>query len=111
MMHSSSRLKFLRSTSALIALPALESLGFRRFASAADAHAAMVRPKRAVLLSFGWGVSDETWFPDDQNRSVIDAVVTRAKDLQHGLSKTDANKLDEYSPYRYQRGKAVLLQL
>jgi hypothetical protein len=56
------RRNFLRSASALIALPALESLGFRRFASAAGASAA--RPKRAVFLNFGWGVTNETWFPN-----------------------------------------------
>jgi hypothetical protein len=111
MMYSSNRRKLLRSASALIALSALESLGFRGFASAADVPAAIVRPKRAVLLGFGRGVSYETWFPDVENRSVLNAVVTRAKDLQHGLSKTDTNKLDEYSPYRYQPGKAILLQL
>jgi len=64
MMHPSNRRKFLRSTSALIALPALESLGFRRFTSAAEAPVAMTRPKRAVFLGFGWGVTNETWFPD-----------------------------------------------
>ena len=57
-----SRRNFLRSSSALIALPALESLGFRRFASAAQTVTA--RPKRAVFLNFGWGVTNETWFPD-----------------------------------------------
>ncbi|RFC43404.1 MAG: Protein of unknown function (DUF1552) [Verrucomicrobia bacterium] len=56
------RRNFLRSTNAIIALPALESLGFRRFASAASATTA--RPKRAVFLNFGWGVTNETWFPD-----------------------------------------------
>lgn len=56
------RRNFLRSTTALIALPGLESLGFRRFASATNA--ATARPKRAVFLNFGWGVTNETWFPD-----------------------------------------------
>jgi hypothetical protein len=45
-----------------VALPALESLGFRRFASAAEVTVA--RPKRAVFLGFGWGVTADTWFPD-----------------------------------------------
>jgi hypothetical protein len=57
-----SRRNFLRSASALIALPALESAGFRRFVSAAGTHAS--RPKRAIFLNFGWGVTNETWFPD-----------------------------------------------
>ena len=52
---------FLQSSTALIALPALESLGFRRFASAA---APATPPKRLVFLGFGWGITTETWFPD-----------------------------------------------
>ena len=54
------RRHFLRSSTALIALPVLQSLGFRRFASAA---APAVSPKRLVFLGFGWGITDETWFP------------------------------------------------
>ncbi|MCY2940199.1 MAG: DUF1552 domain-containing protein [Planctomycetota bacterium] len=57
-----SRRHFLRSASALIALPALESFGFRKLAPAATAEKS--RPKRAVFLNFGWGVTNETWFPD-----------------------------------------------
>jgi len=57
-----SRRHFLRSASALIALPALESFGFRKLAPAATSEIA--RPKRAVFLNFGWGVTNETWFPD-----------------------------------------------
>jgi hypothetical protein len=55
------RRRFLRSTSACIALPFLESRGFRRFASAAPA---ALPPKRMIFLAFGWGVTKETWFPD-----------------------------------------------
>ena len=54
------RRHFLRSTTCLIALPALESLGFRAFA----ATKATTSPKRMVFLNFGWGVTNETWFPD-----------------------------------------------
>lgn len=54
------RRHFLRSTSALIALPALESLGFRAFAATKP----VTPPKRMVFLGFGWGVTNETWFPD-----------------------------------------------
>ncbi|HSI65645.1 MAG TPA: DUF1552 domain-containing protein, partial [Candidatus Saccharimonadia bacterium] len=56
-----SRRHFLRSSTALIALPALESLGFRRFASAA---APAAPPKRLVFLGFGWGITQESWYPD-----------------------------------------------
>lgn len=52
----------LRGTGALIALPALESIGFRRFASAAAPPA--TPPKRMVCLGIGFGVTKETWFPD-----------------------------------------------
>jgi hypothetical protein len=55
------RRQFLRSSTALIALPFLDSLGFRRFASAA---APVAPPKRMIFLGFGWGITTETWFPD-----------------------------------------------
>jgi len=55
------RRQFLRSTTAVVALPALESLGFRRFARAA---APAAPPKRMVFLGFGWGVTETTWYPD-----------------------------------------------
>ena len=58
-----SKRHFLRGTGALIALPALESIGFRPFASAA-ATAPAASPKRAVFLGTGFGVTKETWFPD-----------------------------------------------
>jgi hypothetical protein len=54
------RRHFLRSSSAMIALPALESLGFRAFAASKP----VAVPKRAIFLGFGWGVTQETWFPD-----------------------------------------------
>lgn len=58
-----SRRHFLGSGTALIALPMLESFGFRRFASAAPA-TTLTPPKRLVFLGFGWGITTETWFPD-----------------------------------------------
>jgi len=59
MFSSSSRRRFLRSAGTLLALPALESLGFRRFARAAN----VARPKRMVFLGIGYGVTEETWLP------------------------------------------------
>jgi len=56
-----SRRRFLRSATAVIALPALDSLGFRRFAAAA---APKAPPKRLMFLGFGWGVTETTWYPD-----------------------------------------------
>ena len=58
------RRHFLQSSTALIALPVLESLGFRRFASAATPAAP---PKRLVFLGFGWGITEPTWYPDIKN--------------------------------------------
>lgn len=55
------RRQFLQSSTAIIALPMLESLGFRRFASAA---APATPPKRMIFLSFGYGVTEATWYPD-----------------------------------------------
>lgn len=57
------RRHFLRGTGALIALPALESIGFRQFASAA-ATAPVAPPKRMAFMGMGFGVTKETWFPD-----------------------------------------------
>ena len=57
------RRHFLRGTGSLIALPAFESLGFQRFASAAST-APGVPSKRCVFLGMGFGVTKETWFPD-----------------------------------------------
>ena len=55
------RRHFLSSSTAMIALPVLDSLGFRRFAAAA---AAATPPKRLLFLGFGWGITTESWFPD-----------------------------------------------
>jgi hypothetical protein len=57
-MHT--RRLFLQSTGAIIALPMLESIGFRRFASAAT----VTPPKRLIFLGFGWGTTESTWYPD-----------------------------------------------
>ena len=63
MQHNMERRHFLRGAGALVALPTLESIGFRRFASAAN-KAPVKPPKRAVFLGMGFGVTKETWFPD-----------------------------------------------
>tara|TARA_R110002096_G_scaffold4501_19_gene21173 strand:- start:4722 stop:6029 length:1308 start_codon:yes stop_codon:yes gene_type:complete len=51
----------LRSSSAFIALPFLESLGFRKFASAAERPTV---PKRLVFMGMGFGVTADRWYPD-----------------------------------------------
>ena len=63
MKNQINRRHLLRGTGALIALPALESIGFRRFASAAEKKPA-APSKRCVFLGIGFGVTKETWFPD-----------------------------------------------
>lgn len=61
-MTNNSRRQFLRSSTALIPLPFLESYGFSRFASAAAPVAAP--PKRMIFLGTGFGVTANKWYPD-----------------------------------------------
>lgn len=61
-MTDHSRRRFLSAAGTMLALPAFESFGFRRGLSAAEAIGP--RPKRVVFLGFGYGVTNETWFPD-----------------------------------------------
>jgi hypothetical protein len=97
------RRHFLRSSSALIALPVLESLGFRRFASAAP----VMRPKRMVLLGFGWGVTKESWYPD---KNTVGADYT----LPPGLAPLKRNRQDLTviqnlaNPFRRAQGQHLL---
>ncbi|MCE9630189.1 MAG: DUF1552 domain-containing protein [Planctomycetia bacterium] len=63
MSHLPSRRHVLRSAAGVVALPFLPSLGFRRFAAAAPA-AAAPPAKRLVFLGFGWGVTEDLWYPD-----------------------------------------------
>ncbi|MEM7600344.1 MAG: DUF1552 domain-containing protein [Verrucomicrobiota bacterium] len=62
--NSPSRRGFLRSSSALVALPFLESLGFQRFTKAA---AAPAPPKRFVFLGMGFGTTKDSWYPDQKD--------------------------------------------
>ena len=78
------RRHFLRGTGTLIALPALESFGFRRFASAA---APATPPKRMVFLGFGFGVTKETWFPNAEQPGA-------KYDLPQGLAPLARHKAD-----------------
>ncbi len=80
------RRHFLRGTGALIALPALESIGFRRFASAAST-TPRAPAKRCVFLSIGFGVTKETWFPDP-------ARVGSDYELSEGLSPLARHQSD-----------------
>ena len=80
------RRHLLRGTGALIALPALESIGFRRFATAAES-ASSTPPKRIVFLGFGFGVTHETWFPDVEQTGAD-------YDLPEGLAPLARHKAD-----------------
>jgi hypothetical protein len=57
------RKNFLYGSGAFVLLPALESLGFKRFLSA-ESNKKKKPPKRIAYLGFGWGVTQETWYPD-----------------------------------------------
>jgi hypothetical protein len=63
------RRTFLRGAGALIALPALESIGFRRFVSASTKAAGTI-PKRAVFMGMGFGVTRQTWYPSTEEKGV-----------------------------------------
>lgn len=63
MQYIMERRHFLRGVGALVALPNLESIDFCRFASASD-KSSVKPPKRSVFFSIGFGVTKETWFPD-----------------------------------------------
>ena len=60
-----SRRHVLRAGASMVALPFLESIGFRRFASA---NTTKVPPKRMIFLGFGYGVTQESWYPDVAQR-------------------------------------------
>ena len=78
------RRHFLQSSTALIALPMLESLGVRRFAGAA---APSIAPKRLIFLGFGWGITEKTWYPDIKN-------LGKDYELPVGLKPLERHKSD-----------------
>lgn len=78
--HSPSRRNFLRGGTTLLALPFLESFGFRRFASAAEKSATV--PKRIAFIGMGFGVTRETWFPDTATTGVGYELPDGLKPLQ-----------------------------
>jgi len=81
--HPLDRRRFLETATSLIALPVLESLGFRRFAAAAE----QPRPKRLVFLGFGWGVTNDSWYPDAKKPG-------RDYRLPPGLAPLEKHKAD-----------------
>ena len=69
----------------MLALPAFASLGFNR--RRAWANESLVRPKRVVFLGFGFGVTNETWFPDV-------AQTGRGYPLPEGLKPLERHQSD-----------------
>ena len=78
------RRSFLRSSSSLIALPFLESAGFRKFASAA---AVAEPPKRLAFLGVGFGFTRDTWYPDPKKTG-------EDWELSEGLAPLERHKKD-----------------
>ena len=76
----------LRGAGTMLALPALESLGFSRFTASAKSSPEKP-PKRAAFLGFGFGVTKETWFPDQ-------AITGREYQLSEGLSPLAPHQSD-----------------
>lgn len=79
-----SRRQLLKSATALVALPFLDSFGFRRFASASRT---APPPKRLVFLGFGWGITEETWYPETTTSGP-------GYELPEGLKPLEAHKAD-----------------
>ncbi len=64
------RRQFLRSSTSCLPLPFLTSLGWRPFVKAA---APTSFDPKMVFLTFGWGVTEKSWFPNqDQTGAVYD---------------------------------------
>lgn len=78
------RRTFLRSAcGATLALPLLDSLGWKAFAS----NKTTPPPKRLAFLSFGWGVTEESWYPDKKK-------IGRDFELSKGLQPLARHKDD-----------------
>ncbi|MDD7985032.1 DUF1552 domain-containing protein [Lentisphaera marina] len=60
------RRNFLRGSGAAIALPSLASMNFKAFGSSKSK--ATSPPKRAIFISMGFGVTQESWYPDQAQK-------------------------------------------
>ena len=63
MLQYINRRHFLRGAGVLLALPALESLAYDTKSFSRNKKPA-TPSKRMIFLGFGWGVTNETWYPD-----------------------------------------------
>lgn len=61
--HTQTRRAFIKAGGTLLALPLLESLGMQRPLSA-TVQTVTPAPKRMVFLGMGFGVTEESWYPD-----------------------------------------------
>lgn len=61
--YARTRRALLKGGGTLLALPLLESLGMQQPLSAA-VHSVTPAPKRMVFLGMGFGVTEESWYPD-----------------------------------------------
>lgn len=75
----------LRGVGTLLALPALESIGFRNMASA-ESKRKGPPPKRMVFLGMGFGVTQETWYPDPKKTGANYSLPEGLKPLQRHKS-------------------------
>ena len=73
--HTQTRRAFIKAGGTLLALPLLESLGMQRPLSAA-VQTVTPAPKRMVFLGMGFGVTEESWYPDP-SRSVRSTTCQR----------------------------------
>jgi hypothetical protein len=71
---------FLRSHTAAIALPMLESFSFRAFSAEKKL---VIPPKRMVFLAMGYGVTKETWFPNIHEKGRDYSLTEGLKPLAH----------------------------
>lgn len=71
------RRTFLRAAGTCLALPFLPS-----FSRPAAAEAAQSVPKRMITISFGYGITNETWFPDPKQTGADYALSEGLKPLE-----------------------------
>ena len=86
MKTSLQRRRFLRGTGTLLALPTLESIGYRKVTAAGNPTTPKP-PKRMVWLGMGFGVTQETWFPNVEQTGTD-------YDLPSGLKPLSRHKND-----------------
>ncbi|MEL6895513.1 MAG: DUF1552 domain-containing protein [Planctomycetota bacterium] len=92
------RRAILRGIGTAIALPAMESFGFRRFAVAASPAASNIA-KRMVFCGMGFGVTADEWYPDVNTTGVNYKLPNVLRPLQRHKSDISIiqNLMHQYS--------------